>query len=404
MKKVLFVILDGISDGLREKTSLSSASKKYLDFFAKNGFAGLIENREGNHPDSGISIFALLGYPKDEYPGRGYLDALGIGLNPKLTDLCIRANFATVEESVQDKFKTGEYEPELIVVDRRAGREPVGLQEMAKDLNLTIDGMKIKFYKSVAHRAVIIISSVDASTDVSDSDPGREGLPPQKIKPLSDDNKAVRTAAILNKFESESYKILKNHPANKQRKIFANYILLRGASVYRNVRSFKEKFNVRAACIAASPVVLGIAKASGMEVIDVSGATADLKTNLQGKTLAALEALRTHDFVVLHILGCDVAGHDKVLLKKQMFIEKIDREVFSRVSEYADFKNTLLVVASDHITSVFSGEHEAGFLPFLIFGKGVEPNKVEKFDENSCKLGPVMDIFDFMEKLISLMQ
>lgn len=404
MKKVLFVILDGVSDGLREKTSLEAANKQYLDFFASRGYAGLVENRLGAHPDSGISIFTLLGYLQEDYPGRGYLDALGMGLNLKPTDVCIRANFATVEQSVADRFKTGQFEPELVVIDRRAGRDPTGLTEMAQQLSLTIDGMKINFYKSVAHRAALIISNIEVSPDVSDNDPGKEGLPPQEIKPLTNDNNAVRTASVLNEFERQSYRILKNHPANKARAVPANYILLRGAGRYKHIRSFKETFGLKGACIAASPVVRGIAKALDMKVIDVPGATADLKTNLSGKTLAALDALRTNDFVILHILGCDIAGHDKSLLRKQMFIEKIDREVFSRISEYADFKNTLLIVTSDHVTSVFSGEHEAGFLPFLFFGKGMKPNEVQKFDEKSCRAGPLIDITDFMEKLLEAIQ
>ena len=121
-KKVLFIILDGVADDL-EKTPLMLANKPNLDMLTKNGFAGLLENREGNHPDSGISNFVLLGYDKTEYPGRGYLEALGINIRPTPGSIYLRANFVTVKEVMEDELKTGTFKPKFLVVDRRAGRD-----------------------------------------------------------------------------------------------------------------------------------------------------------------------------------------------------------------------------------------------------------------------------------------
>lgn len=398
-KKVLFLILDGISDNL-EQTPLMLANKLNLDLIVKNSFAGLIENKEGEHPDSGISNFVLLGYDKEEYPGRGYLEALGINLKPTPGSVYIRANFATVKEVISNK--AGEFEPKLVVVDRRAGRDYTGLFEMAKDIKeFFLDGVRIDFYKSLGHRGVIVLNSVAISPNVSDSDLEKEGVEVPEIRPLTNDNEAVKTAAALNKFEKETYRILKNHPANKYRSVPANYILLRGASCYKYVKSFKDNFGLKGACVAASPVIKGIARALEMDVFDVSGATGDLKTDLKAKVLKALEVLNNYDFVVLHILGFDVAAHDKKPNLKRLFIEKVDREVFGKILEYVDFNKTLLVVASDHVTSSKTGEHLSGFLPFLIYTKGIESNKIEKFDEESCKQGPVISIEDFMEEVLN---
>ena len=399
-KKVLFVILDGIADDLTD-TPLKLSVKPNLDLITKNGFAGLIENREGGHPDSAISNFVLLGYEKDEYPGRGYLEALGINLKPTPGSVYVRANFATVKEAMHDDFKTGTYEPHLVVVDRRAGRDASGLFEMAKDIKeFFLDGVRIDFYKSLAHRGVIALNSIAISPNVSDTDLETEGTEVPEVKPLSTDNEAAKTAAALNKFEKETYRILKNHPANKYRSVPANFILLRGASCYRYVKSFKDNLGLKGACVAASPVIKGIARAFEMEIFDVSGASGDLKTDLRAKTLKALEVLNNHDFVVLHILGCDVAAHDKKPNLKRLFIEKIDREVFAKILEYVDFSKTLLVVTSDHPTSSKTGTHIPGFLPFVIYTKGIEPNHIQKFDEESCKQGPAINIEHFMEEVL----
>jgi 2,3-bisphosphoglycerate-independent phosphoglycerate mutase len=399
-KKVLFVILDGIADDT-EITPLMMASKPNIDMLTKNGFSGLIENREGSHPDSGISNFVLLGYPKEEYPGRGFLEALGINLRITPGSVYVRANFATVKQVMEDRFKMGNYEPRLVVVDRRAGRDSSGLFEMSKAIKeFFLDGVRIDFYKSLGHRGVVTLNSVDVCPDVSDSDPGIEGKDVLDVKPLKDENNAFKTAAALNKFSKEVYKILKEHPSNKYRKIPANYVLLRDASCYQHVRSFKDRFGINGACVAASPVIKGIARAMDIHVEEVPGATADLKTDLKAKVLKALDLLNTYDFVVLHILGCDITSHDKNPKLGSMFIEKIDREVFKRILEYTNFEKTLLVVCSDHPTSSKTGEHIQGFIPFLFYTSGIESNKIDKLDEKSCRQGPLINIEDFMEEVL----
>jgi 2,3-bisphosphoglycerate-independent phosphoglycerate mutase len=404
-KKVLFVILDGIADVL-EQTPLQLANKPNLDVITKNGFSGLLENREADHPDSGISNFTLLGYDKSEYPGRGYLEALGIGLKPIPGSVYMRANFATVKESMQDELKTGTYEPHLTVTDRRAGRDMSGLFEMSKDIKeFFLDGVRVNFYKSLGHRGVIVLNNIGISPNVSDSDTQKEGMDVPEIKPLSNDNEAAKTAAALNKFEKETYNILKNHPSNKYRSVPANYILLRGASSYEYVKSFKDMFGMSGACVAASPVIKGIARAFEMDVYEVSGATGDMKTDLKAKTLKALDLLNKYDFVILHILGCDVASHDKKPNLKRLFIERIDRDVFAKILEYTDFDRTMLVVTSDHPTSSKTGEHVQGFLPFAIYTQGIESNKIQKFDEESCKQGPIIQpMEEFMYEVLKYTQ
>jgi 2,3-bisphosphoglycerate-independent phosphoglycerate mutase len=399
-KKVLFVILDGIADDLTD-TPLKLATKPNLDLITKNGFSGLIENREGGHPDSAISNFVLLGFDKEEYPGRGYLDALGINIKSTPGSVYVRANFATVKEVLRDDMKTGTYEPKFVVVDRRAGRDYNGLFEMAKDIKeFFLDGVRIDFYKSLGHRGVAVLNSIAISPNVSDTDLEKVNVEVPEVKPLTNDNEAAKTSAALNKFEKETYRILKDHPANKYRTVPANFILLRGASTYNYVKSFKDNLGLKGACVAASPVIKGIARAAEMDVYDVSGATGDLKTDLRAKTLKALEILNKYDFVILHFLGCDIAAHDKKPNLKRMFIERIDREVFAKILEYVDFNKTLLVVCSDHPTSSKTGEHIPGFLPFIFYTKGIESNRIQKLDEESCKQGPVINIEDFMEEVL----
>ncbi len=400
MKKVLFVILDGAGDGMEKGTSLEVAHKPVLDEFTKNGLAGLIDNKSGKHPDSGISTWQLFGYPIDRYPGRGYLDAMGVDLPPRPNTLYIRANFATVEKKMK-KAAEGQFEYKYIVVDRRAGRDETGLKEIAKDIaEMNIEGFNIKFHKSVAHRGILMLSNVNASPYVTDTDTGIVGEAIEKISATRPDAKSKQTAEVLNKWLHESIRIMENHPVNKQRIMPANYLLLRGASFWNTEKPFSEVHGLKGAVVAKSPVVRGIGKHLEMDVIDVMGATADMKTDLKAKAMAAIEALRDHDFVLLHILAPDIAGHDKIVRTKAGIIEKIDREVFARIEEYVDFDRTVLCVTSDHITSVFTGNHEAGKFPFVVYTRGIEANKVNAYYEMECKKGPSIDIGELMELLM----
>ncbi len=409
MKKILFVLLDGAADTIEEgrNTSYQEAHKPNIDKFTKGGIAGLMENKLGEYPDSGHSIFALFGYSMPEYPGRGYLDALGIGLLPRPNTIYMRGNFATVKES--DKlnkdmvplYPKTQIPKDLIVVDRRAGREIVGLKEMAKEIeNLFIDGVKVQLHKSVAHRCVLTISGVGLSPHVGNSDPQFVNKRVLRIKPTRTDTASVRTASTLSKWSHEIYKILRDHPLNKNRTFPANYVILREASVYSLLKPFKEKFGMDGSVVAVSPVVKGIARAAEMSVPDVPGGTADMKTDLAKKTLIALEELSKNDFVLLHILGADIGGHDGDIGKKKGFIEKIDKEVFGRILEYVDFSKTVLVVTSDHITSVFTQSHEKGLIPYMIYTKDIEPDDVQTLDEVECKKGNEITINEFMEKII----
>ncbi|MBU3904635.1 MAG: hypothetical protein KJ906_00605 [Nanoarchaeota archaeon] len=400
MKKILFVILDGAGDGLRKGTSLEVAHKPILNEYTKLGFAGLLENTSGKHPDSGTSIFQLLGYPLVDYPGRGYLDAMGIGLLPKPHTLYMRANFATVKKEVKEVAR-GQFKPVYIVTDRRAGRDETGLKEIANDISeINIEGFNVKFYKSLAHRGILTISNYNVSKDITGTDAGQVENDLSEITAIKGDTNSHKTAAILNKWLDQVAKLLEEHLVNKNRKIPANYILLRGPSFYNIEKTFKEKHGLVGAIIAKSPVVRGIGKHFEMDVIDVVGATGTMQTDLKAKTLAALEALRDHDFVVLHILAPDIAGHDMVVRTKAGIIEKIDNEVFGRIKEYVDFDKTILCVTSDHITSVFSGNHEGGKFPFMIYTNGIESNNLDGYYEMVCKKGPMIDISEWMELIM----
>jgi 2,3-bisphosphoglycerate-independent phosphoglycerate mutase len=124
-----------------------------------------------------------------------------------------------------------------------------------------------------------------------------------------------------------------------------------------------------------------------------------VKTDLLAKVKAVKEELKKNDFVWLHIKGADEASHDCNFEEKKAFIERVDREVIKEIRELRD---VLIVITADHVTSVYSGEHEPGYVPLLIYGAGKD--NVQIFDENSCAKGElgILEATNLLERILAL--
>ena len=383
--KILLLIIDGLGDeripDLNNKTPLESAKTPNLDKLAKEGACGLLMPyfEKGKSPTSEDCHLALFGYnPKKYNPGRGVLEVLGLGFKVLPEDICLRGNFATLDEN----FK---------IIDRRAGRIKETLPLIRGFCDIKIEGVKIILKKGLDHRLGIILRGKNLSEKVRDGDIKKLNITPLKIQPKEKTKKAQFTAKILNEFLKLSHQILKEHPLNKKRqaegRLPANFILLRGAGRLKKVISFQEKYKMKACCIAGAPLYKGIAKYLGMKIIEVKGATGLPNTNLKGKIKSALKALQKFDFVFLHIKAADNFAEDGDFLGKKIFIEKIDK----CLKILFTLKNTLIVITGDHSTCSLQKSHCKKPIPLLIWGKGAD--KIEQFSERACqkgKLGKVL--------------
>jgi 2,3-bisphosphoglycerate-independent phosphoglycerate mutase len=373
MKPIIFVVLDGAADS-GARTPLSSARKPFMDSLAAKSFCGLWQGakaprRYNPKSMSDVATLELLGYSYQDNPGRGYLEALGIGLRLSDDSVCLRGNFATVKVS----GKT------FSIIDRRAGREETGLESLSKKLSMKINGISVKCVHSVGHRCVIVLEGSGLGLNITDSDSAK-GF--REIK--GNDKPSMKTATVLNEFSRRAFEILDKEPINRKRKNPANFILMRGASRKKMIKSFGKKYGFHACSISGVGIIRGISKYLKIDVVEARGATGHLNTNLTSKLKTALKAAKKYDFVMLHINGCDEAGHDRNFNAKKRFIEKIDRLIIAKL-----VKNGFnMAITSDHQTSVFSGTHEFGSVPFLIHAseKNIS-NSIKNFSEASCKKG-----------------
>jgi 2,3-bisphosphoglycerate-independent phosphoglycerate mutase len=369
--KILLVVLDGAGD-TGAQTPLSLANKPNMDSLAQKGRLGLLDIGYQKDVDSDVGYLNLLGcYSKQDYPGRGYLEALGLGLDPGSKDVCIRANFATLDSSGT-------------LVDRRAGRDETGLEELAEKLDgMEIDGVKFLCKKSSGHRLVIVLSGERLSDKIVPNDPKRTGVAVSQVAAMSQE--AKRTASVLNKFLYRANKILVQEPVNKKRKIPANTVLIRNAGHPKKVIPFQKRFGMKACCITGIAIARGIARFLGIDTIEVKGATGLPNTNLEGKASAAEQALEKYNLVFLHINGTDILSHDRKPEQKREFIEKIDKVVFSR---FANLKDTMVAVTCDHRSASspsYKGyEHLFDPVPFFASGGRIKAEG-KIYSEQECE-------------------
>ena len=382
--KILMVVLDGLG-GLPvkdTKTELELANTPNLDSLAKRSALGMhIPVDYGITPGSGPGHLGIFGYNPLEYQiGRGILEALGLGLEVRDTDIAIRGNYATVER----------VNGRLIVKDRRAGRIPTEEnRRITKKLSETIrevDGVRVFFAPGMEHRVALLLrfpkALPEGSDRIRDTDPQKEGLQPIEPKGLNEASEKV--AQVLRGLLEKIEEVLADEPK-------ANYMLLRGFSQKPKMESFEERFGLKACAIAVYPMYRGLASLVGMELIDFEG------QSIQDQITALKDVWQDYDFFFLHIKKTDSYGEDGNYEGKIRVIEEFDKHL----PELLGLKPDVFLITGDHSTpSVLKG-HSWHPVPVLLHSPYVLGGTSERFTERECLKGE-LGIFP-AEKLINLM-
>lgn len=380
-RKILLVIFDGLGDRpiteLGHKTPLEAAPKPNLDWFASNGMNGLLDPiAPGIRAGSDTSHLALFGYdPIEVYTGRGPFEAAGVGLDLQKGDVAFRCNFASVDDN-------------LVLTDRRAGRIKDGTAELAKALNgMKLGRFRALFKEGTEHRAVLVLRGKGLSASVSDTDPHEEGQKILESKPVNGKGKA--TAKAVNAFTRKAYEILKDHPVNRARiakgQLPANMVVCRGGGIAPDIEPVTKKYELKAAGIAGVALIKGMFRATGMDVIEVKGATGGLDTDMVAKAEAALMALTTYDLVVVNVKAADLCGHDGKPSEKIKVIERMD-QMMGHLKAHLP-QDVIVALTADHSTPCALKDHSGDPVPVTVFGDGVRVDEVPHFDELSVARG-----------------
>jgi 2,3-bisphosphoglycerate-independent phosphoglycerate mutase len=140
---------------------------------------------------------------------------------------------------------------------------------------------------------------------------------------------------------------------------------------------------------------------AGMAVLEIPGVTDALDNDYKAQALGALEALQKYDLVIVHIEAPDEAAHAGSIEDKVEAIQRIDREVISRLRSWKDDSLRLLVLP-DHPTPIKTQTHSPDPVPFLLWGPGFKSNGAERLTEaEAARTGLFLDPgYNIMGRLI----
>lgn len=394
------------------KTLLQYAHTPYMDMLASKGRTGMLKTvQDGFHPGSEVANSSILGYDQNEvYEGRGPLEAASIGVALAPDDMAIRCNIICIDGDHIKNHSCGRLETEegdvlIKYLDKHLANDKEIVEKY---------GHIVHFYTGVQYRHLLVING--ASKHIKCTPPHDVPLKPWRpllVQPdLEAEAKDTRTsklnaeqtAQLINTLILKSQMLLAEHPLNKKRmaegKDPANSIWPWAGGYRPHMTPLTTIFPQikRGAVITAVDLIRGIGSLAGLRVINVEGATGLYDTNYEGKAKAAIEALRTDDFVYLHVEASDEAGHDGDLDLKLQTIENLDRRAIKSIYEEvknwgvpgtptADMEPVAIAVLPDHPTPVAHRTHTNEPIPFLIYAPGMEPDGVKAFDEDSCKNG-----------------
>jgi 2,3-bisphosphoglycerate-independent phosphoglycerate mutase len=135
--------------------------------------------------------------------------------------------------------------------------------------------------------------------------------------------------------------------------------------------AFREEGREDWLVVGATSLVRALGLRTGFRPAPLLRATGDTDTDLPEKMARVEEGLRgSCSRILLHIEGADMASHRRDPEEKRVFLERMDREVFSRLLQwFGEGRLTSLSVTSDHQSSPVTGNHEAGPVPALFLSR-----------------------------------
>ncbi len=382
--KYVIVIPDGCADEAQKtlggKTPLQAAQKPNMDRIAQTGLVGRTDNvPPGLTPASDVATLSLFGYdPLVVYTGRAPLETAAMGLSLGAGDWAIRCNLVHVENEEMRDFTAGHITPEDGKALIAAIQEKLGGAVNFQGLKGTLE-----FHAGVSYRNILIFRGADApfSKDTKAQPP--HDIPDQLIKgylpkgPGSD---------LLCDLMHKSRAVLREHPVNQARRKAktrdATQIWLWGQGKAPALTPFADLHGKKGAIISAVDLVRGVGILLGWTRIDVPGTTGYLDTDYAAKGRYAIEALKTHDLVCVHVEAPDEASHEGKTDEKVRALERIDEHVvgplLQALPSHGDWR---ILVSPDHRTPLRTRAHAYGMVPFAVCGSGISPKGQASYDE-----------------------
>ncbi len=362
------------------KTCLELAETPNLDSMAGEGTIGLARTiPPGMEPSSACACMSVLGYdPKVYYRGRAAIEARSMGIPVNDGEVVFRCNLVAIRDGRMWDYSSGHISTSEA-------------KQLIAALNESLGNEQVHFYPGVSYRHICKLRGREDTLSATCT-------PPHDIpgKPIEEFMPRGPGSGILLDLMKRSEAVLRKNPVNVERvargQIPATTIwLFWGSGKIPDMPPFKQTYGLTAAMTTGVDLLRGLAQMIGMDILDIPGVSDGLDNNYAAQAAGALEALKEHDLVVIHVEAPDEAGHSGLVDEKVEAIERIDREVLSRIRSWRS--NTLRVlIMPDHPTPIDIRTHSPDPVPFLLWGEGFAANGAKRCTEaEAAKTGLSID-------------
>ena len=378
--KSIILLGDGMSDepleDLGNKTPLEVAHTPFMDTLSSQGELGMVRTvKKGFPPGSDVANMTVLGLdPSRYYTGRAPIEAVSMGIDLSPADTAFRINLVTITPS------DGRHIMEDYCSDHISSEEA---RELIKDLKQIVsDNPTIAMYPGIEYRHLMVIHGYEK--------PDLKTTPPHDITGEFIEQYLPNDPLLVD-IIMKSMNFLKDHPINSERKKRgkrqATSLWPWGEGKAMQVPTLQKEYGISGAMISAVDLLRGLGTLRGMEVIHVPGATGWIDTNYSGKAEAAVEALRRHDLVYVHVEAPDEAGHGGYIKEKIKAIEDFDTKIVGHIlnSMNAGGSPFRLLVLPDHPTPICKKTHTPDPVPYVLYDSTHSFNGKLAFTENDAR-------------------
>ncbi|MFN3651736.1 MAG: 2,3-bisphosphoglycerate-independent phosphoglycerate mutase [Armatimonadota bacterium] len=374
--KYVMVILDGAVDApikaLDDRTPLIVGAGEHLTAMARKARVGVVQTLPPDWKgDPEAALMGLFGFdPVEHWTGRGPLEAAAVEIDLDHGDTAFSLNLVHTDGAVLQEPTAGK-------LGKNVGRE------LVRHVQQSLRHRTLQFYPGSGYRHVLVWRG--GPDGIACTSPyAAAGRPLREVFPTGD--RAEQLVSVM----WDSAEVLAEHPFNKRLRDdgrpTADMVWPWSPGRAPQLQGFGFRHGVGGSCVAGSAMVKGLARLSGLRVLDVPGATGSLDTDYAMKARATLTALQERDFCLVHLESPNEAGLDGDWEAKLDAVKRIDERFFGtlldRIGLLDDFR---IMVVVDHATYTEERRAEAGWMPFMITGSREAPQTrgILPFDERA---------------------
>jgi len=391
-RRILWIVLDGMADRpapeLGGRTPLEAADTPVLDALADAGASGTMDVGPPGTPLSSDRAHAyLFGYDPDALPGRGILEARGLGVAVPDGGVACSASFAGARNVQAPDADTdgggatgGTDDPGGWRVTDRHLRDTEADCARWGERVATYDAetASVGFEYTWKNRGIVTLAPTAGplSPAVTDVDPFETGLPvlrPAPTDAASDRAAADRTARALAAYTRWTADRLADAPFD--------VVLCKWAGARTDPEPFAVRHGLAGCSLTPKPVLAGLAATLDLDRRESTG-------GYDCRAGAVLDALGEYDFVHAHYPEPDEAAHAGGPAAKRDEIAAVDASLAPVADRARGADDLVTVVTADHTTpSTEDVVHSGAPVPVTVVGAPVRTDGVERAGERPAASG-----------------